>query len=283
MSNKNYKKRKTQRRIEKREVLEKDRTAMIRKERIRAIIVVTVLALAVAGTAGWYFFYYKGTSTTQSLPASEDEFKLLPNSSFWSDGKKIVINYLAREGCPYSATESWSLFLALSNYGNFSDISYLHSNVKDYNDTAGINYMTTKYSSNEIVLNVTYVSAYYDYNLNGWVWFQKPNGTLTHLWYSLNPQNISPLLIIGGKYESLRFPFSPPSSLQDVNGTSVMTKLMTSSITIFSNLRELATNISAVISLVLNASTANGASQHSFVYLINSLQLELYANGNRDL
>ncbi len=273
MSNKEYARRKKMKKFESNVTLDKKHLHR-KKQLLVSIGVIFILIISVSSIKILDPSTFGGNSSTTALPSVEHEFKLIPKTNVWFDKGKLVVDYLARQGCPFSATESWSLYLALSDFGNFSGISYLHSNVADYNHTAGINYLESSYSSPRVQLNVIYVSSFYNYSKNGWQWFQTPNNTLLKYWFSLNPGNVSPLLVIGGVYESLRFPFDPPTQLQNAQGPYVMSQLKNSSVQYLPQLKSLASNISQVINILLNSKASLQSSYgggESFCMFINEI------------
>jgi hypothetical protein len=64
-----------------------------------------------------------------------------------ADGKPIVL-YVGGEFCPYCAAERWSLVVALSRFGTFSDLKLTQSSSTDvYPDTATFSFVGSHYTS----------------------------------------------------------------------------------------------------------------------------------------
>ncbi len=107
------------------------------------------------------------------------------------NGKPEVL-YIGAEFCPLCAADRWSMVVALSKFGNFSNLEYMLSSPTDGNVTT----MTFR--------NATYASQYIsfvaveneDRSHNS---LQLPNQTDQNLWNTYNP-NAYPFLDIGGKY-----------------------------------------------------------------------------------
>ena len=64
-----------------------------------------------------------------------------------ADGKPLI-TYIGAEYCPYCAAERWSLAVALSRFGTFSNLSGTHSSDSDvFPDTQTLSFYGSSYSS----------------------------------------------------------------------------------------------------------------------------------------
>lgn len=67
------------------------------------------------------------------------------------NGKPLVV-YMGGEFCPYCAAERWSLIVALSRFGTFSNLSYTTSSSTDvYPDTNTFTFVGSHYTSSYLV------------------------------------------------------------------------------------------------------------------------------------
>ncbi|MGD0395458.1 MAG: DUF929 family protein [Nitrososphaerales archaeon] len=71
-------------------------------------------------------------------------------SLYFSNGKPIVV-YIGGEFCPYCAIERWSMILAFSRFGNFSNLHYTTS-ANDEGDYATFTFVGSTYNSSYVVL-----------------------------------------------------------------------------------------------------------------------------------
>jgi thiol-disulfide isomerase/thioredoxin len=97
-------------------------------------------------------------SEIQSVPASTlnsvgrgDASPLTPtkgsNPILTSNGKPLVL-YMGAEYCPYCAAERWALTVALSRFGTFSGLHFIHSSSADvYPSTPTLTFYQSKYTS----------------------------------------------------------------------------------------------------------------------------------------
>ncbi len=140
-------------------------------------------------------------------------------SSPLMNGTKPEVLYIGAEFCPYCAAERWALVVALSKFGNFSNIEYMQSATDDPPPN-GISTLT--------FLNAAYTSKYLsfvtveneDRNHNQ---LQVPTGTEETLWQEFNP-NSYPFVDIGGKYDLMSSQYSY-SDLLGLNWTQIGSQL----------------------------------------------------------
>jgi thiol-disulfide isomerase/thioredoxin len=83
-----------------------------------------------------------GKGTTSPLTKTQGT-----NSVLIADGKPLVL-YMGAEYCPYCAAERWALTVALSRFGTFSNLHFIHSSSTDvYPNTPTLTYYKSSYTS----------------------------------------------------------------------------------------------------------------------------------------
>jgi hypothetical protein len=71
-------------------------------------------------------------------------------------GGKPAIVFVSEESCPFCAAERWSLAVALSHFGSWSQLGTTTSSATDvYPDTATLLFRTARYQSTELTLRMT--------------------------------------------------------------------------------------------------------------------------------
>ena len=69
-----------------------------------------------------------------------------------TSGGKPEILYLGAEYCPYCAAERWALVTALSRFGTFTGLHFIHSTSDDvYSNTATLDFYQSSYTSSYVV------------------------------------------------------------------------------------------------------------------------------------
>jgi len=86
-----------------------------------------------------------GTPGTQYL----EHVKSLSSPPFTSSGIPIVV-YFGADYCPYCAVETWSLVVALTRFGNFTNLEYMTSAFDD-GDYSTLTFDHSGYQSNYVV------------------------------------------------------------------------------------------------------------------------------------
>jgi hypothetical protein len=97
------------------------------------------------------------TKKIQSVPAATlnsvgagGAAKLQPTTgqTALTSGGKPEILYMGAEYCPYCAAERWAMVVALSRFGTFSNLSYIHSSSTDvYPSTPTLSFYKSTYTS----------------------------------------------------------------------------------------------------------------------------------------
>jgi|HubBroStandDraft_2_1064218.scaffolds.fasta_scaffold187447_1 thiol-disulfide isomerase/thioredoxin len=65
-----------------------------------------------------------------------------------TSGGKPEIVYMGAEYCPYCAAERWAMVVALSRFGTFSNLQYIHSDAEDvYPNTPTLSFYKSTYTS----------------------------------------------------------------------------------------------------------------------------------------
>jgi thiol-disulfide isomerase/thioredoxin len=86
-----------------------------------------------------------GKGTTSPLTKTQGTQPLLT-----SGGKPLVL-YMGAEYCPFCAAERWALTAALSRFGTFTNLHFIHSSSTDVNpNTPTLTYYGSTYTSNYI-------------------------------------------------------------------------------------------------------------------------------------
>ncbi len=68
-------------------------------------------------------------------------------SALTSGGKPQIV-FMGEESCPYCAAERWAMVVALSRFGTFSNLSYIHSSSTDvYPNTPTLTFYKSSYTS----------------------------------------------------------------------------------------------------------------------------------------
>jgi thiol-disulfide isomerase/thioredoxin len=129
--------------------------------------IVAVLAI-VAAFIGYSAFHKSGTAAAaKSVSAVESEITSVPASTLNAVGKgkasalfpvsgapaltaqgKPEILFAGAEYCPYCAAERWALTVALSRFGTFSGLHFIHSSSTDsYPSTPTLTFYKSSYTS----------------------------------------------------------------------------------------------------------------------------------------
>ena len=84
-----------------------------------------------------------GSPSSVALPTKTGSSTILKGA----DGKPLI-TYIGAEYCPFCAAERWSLAVALSRFGTFSNLSGTHSSDSDvYPDTQTLSFYGSTYTS----------------------------------------------------------------------------------------------------------------------------------------
>ncbi len=188
---------------------------------VAVMIIVKTLgssAPAAAGTSASGAQSASVTAQITSVPASTlnsigagTASKLIATSgqpALTSGGKPEVL-YVGATYCPYCAAERWAMVVALSRFGSFSNLSYIHSSSSDvYPDTPTLSFYKSSYTSRYLAFSP--VEMYSDRKLSSGAYatLQKPTSAQAALMtkYDAPPYVTSsnagafPFVNIGNKY-----------------------------------------------------------------------------------
>ncbi len=215
----------------------------------RNLVVGLVIVIIIVGAIVGYLIYLQESKTTTTIntavlnqPISQGLYQDLSGVSFSTlsligsgqgvvnpptaiagtpltstDGRPEIL-YIGAEFCPYCAAERWSLVVALSKFGNFSNLEYMQSAPNDGN-IATLSFRDATYTS-PYVSFVTVENE--DRNHNQ---LQPVTSEQQQLWNTYNP-NAYPFVDIGGNYVIRTSQFSY-SILSNLNWTQIGSQLNT--------------------------------------------------------
>lgn len=115
-------------------------------------------------------------------------------------GAKPEILYIGAEFCPICATERWPLYIALSHFGTFSNVSKSHSAVQDGNIPT-LSFYGSTYTSN--YLKFTPVETYTNQpSGNYYSKLETPTANQQAIWTAAQGSNLTfPFIDMGGKLQ----------------------------------------------------------------------------------
>jgi Domain of unknown function (DUF929) len=136
-------------------------------------------------------------STLQSVGAGQGVTPLTDvGGSPLKSGSKNEFLYIGAEYCPYCAAERWGIIVALSKFGNFTNLTYMQSSSTDiYPNTATFSFYGATYQS---TYNITFVSVETE-NRNESP-LQPVNSQEQSLLNTYDPGGSIPFIDIGGQY-----------------------------------------------------------------------------------
>lgn len=181
------------------------------------LIISAIIAASIIGFLA-YSSQNNGSSTSSMIgqPVSSDIYNSLSNVSFSTlshigrgstlsptqisgpallSGNKPLIVYLGAEYCPYCAAERWSIIVALSKFGNFTNLSYMESSPTDvFPNTPTLSFYGANYTSPYISFQAVELQ---DRSKNP---LQTPTPDQVALANTYNPQGGIPFVDIANKY-----------------------------------------------------------------------------------
>jgi hypothetical protein len=212
----------------------------------RNLIIGLVVVIVVIGSlvGGLIFFNHPSTTTTVGIGVlgSQISYSLYQNltdvsfstlaaignggsgvapptaisSTPLTDGTKPEVLYIGAEFCPYCAAERWSLVVALSKFGNFTNLEYMQSAADDGN-IATLTFVNANYTSKYLSF-ITVENEDRGHNA-----LQTPTGPEETLWQEFNP-NAYPFVDIGGQYDIVTSQFTF-GDLSNLNWTQIGSQL----------------------------------------------------------
>lgn len=173
MTNKEYKRRKYNRKVENEQKISTVKKKESYKKIISIVVVVAIIA-SVGGLFGLHIIRFPSFSNTKTFIAPTTApwggGEQISNSNF---GNNVHIYYISWYGCPFGATDSWAFYLALNQYlgTNLSSHGWVklhHSVSRDvYSNTPGL--IFSNFSYKNVIFTATYV---YNQTMTGY-----PNNT----------------------------------------------------------------------------------------------------------
>jgi Domain of unknown function (DUF929) len=125
-----------------------------------------------------------------------------------ADGKPLI-TYIGAEYCPFCAAERWSLAVALSRFGTFSNLSGTHSSDSDeFPDTQTLSFYGSSYSSPYIDFQPVEEATNQPAGA-GYQTLQAPTAAQSALVAKYDPQGSIPFLDIANRYLITGSSFSP--------------------------------------------------------------------------
>ncbi len=134
------------------------RARIKRRERVRRITIIVVAAVIVVSLVVGFYFALNTTSPYSSFVGKPVSGSIMADMTGVSDatlstigapsgvtppasisGSTLTLNgkpevlYVGGDYCPYCAVERWSLIIALSRFGTFSNLTYMLSSASDVN------------------------------------------------------------------------------------------------------------------------------------------------------
>jgi hypothetical protein len=93
-----------------------------------------------------------GTGTTY-----KGAIQVIPKGTLLTSGGKPHVVYVGAEYCPYCAAERWAMTIALSRFGTFSGLHFIHSapSPEVYPNTPTLTFYKTSYTSKYLVFSST--------------------------------------------------------------------------------------------------------------------------------
>ncbi len=189
-----------------------------------------------------------GAGTASKLTATSRQPEL-------TSGGKPEVLYMGATYCPYCAAERWAMVVALSRFGSFSNLSYIHSSSSDiYPNTPTLSFYKSSYTSK--YLTFTPVEMFSDQKLsNGsYATLQKPTATETALMarYDAPPYvpassaGAFPFVNIGNQYLVIGAQYLP-SDLAGLTWAQVAADIRNPSTTVAKDVNGAANSMTAAI------------------------------------
>ena len=139
------------------------------------------------------------------------------------NGKPEVL-YIGADYCPFCAAERWALIIALSRFGNFSNLHYMTSSASDYAPSTPT---FTFYNSTYTSPYVSFVSVEQTTNQptnsgSGYVQLQTLTAAETGLLETYDPAGSIPFILIANRSAISGANFDPLTVLGTANWTTIL-------------------------------------------------------------
>ena len=196
-----------------------------------------------------------GSPTSDALPSRVGSGTILRGAD-----DKPLITYIGAEYCPYCAAERWSLAIALSRFGTFSNLSGTHSSDSDvYPDTQTLSFYGSSYTSPYVDFEAVEEAS--NQQVGGtYATLQTPTAAQSALLAQYDPQGSIPFLDIANRYVVTGASFSP-QVLQGLSRSQIAAQLQDPSSAVAQAIDGTANDITAAIASVTgNQPTGVGSS-----------------------
>jgi hypothetical protein len=191
-----------------------------------------------------------GKGTTSPLTKTQGTHPVLTSAS----GKPLVL-YMGAQYCPYCAAERWALTVALSRFGTFSHLQFIHSSSTDvYPSTPTLTYYRSTYTSKYIDFQSVEMQSNKQIAQNVYATLQKPTATQSALmsqwdappYVPANDKGAFPFVDFGNQYLVLGAQFLP-SDLAKLSWSQVAADIRNPSTTVAKDVDGAANSITAAI------------------------------------
>jgi thiol-disulfide isomerase/thioredoxin len=190
-----------------------------------------------------------GKGTTSPLTPTQGKQAVLT-----SGGKPEVV-YMGAEYCPYCAAERWALTVALSRFGTFSNLHFIHSSSADvYASTPTLSYYQSGYTSKYIDFEPVELQSTKEISSGVYATLQKPTTAQSGLMSKFDappyvPSNESgsyPFVDFGNQYLVLGAQYLP-SALAKLSWAQVAADIRVPSSSVAQDVDGAANSITAAI------------------------------------
>ena len=160
-----------------------------------------------------------GSPASDALPTKTGSSSILKGA----DGKPLI-TYIGAEYCPFCAAERWSLAVALSRFGTFTNLSGTHSSATDvYPNTQTLSFYGSSYTSPYV--DFQSVEEATNQPVGGsYATLQTPTAAQSALLAKYNAQGTIPFLDIANRYIISNASYSP-QVLQGLSRSQIAAQL----------------------------------------------------------
>jgi hypothetical protein len=196
-----------------------------------------------------------GSPATDALPSKTGSSSILKGA----DGKPLI-TYIGAEYCPFCAAERWSLAVALSRFGTFSNLSGTHSSDSDvYPDTQTLSFYGSSYTSPYVDFQAVEEATNQPAG-GSYATLQTPTAAQSALLAKYDAAGTIPFLDIGNRYIISNASYSP-QVLQGLSRSQIAAQLNDPSSAVAQAIDGTANDITAAIVAVTgNQPTSVGSS-----------------------
>jgi len=182
-----------------------------------------------------------GSPASDALPTKSGSSSILKGA----DGKPLI-TYIGAEYCPFCAAERWSLAVALSRFGTFTNLSGTHSSDSDvYPDTQTLSFYGSSYASPYVEFQA--VEEATNQPVGGsYATLQTPTAAQSALLAKYDPTGSIPFLDIANRYIISGASYSP-QVLQGLSRSQIAAQLKDPSSAVAQAIDGTANDITAAI------------------------------------